>query len=288
MKELLSHVKWKEKRSIVDALMEQLDSLSCTPMNPGLEAEVVMVSSKESSLIVKVWNKESKPNVEAQYELLKALHNEGLSVSEPFGWGLDAENNQVLLTSYDGNPINKVNKMVLQDIAEIITAVHRFPIDTLDSSLLRKYDFISYFYPHIDQHLDVKKLLIQLYEQSQMTQDTLIHGDINFGNIMEDEGEYTLIDWTNGQLGDPRYDIAWSILLMQIYVGDRYSSVYRNIFLTQYQYSTTELELFEAIACLRWILLNRVTALPMRKDTLKRVRGILNNNSYLTEDLLSV
>ncbi|WP_338080758.1 phosphotransferase family protein [Cohnella luojiensis] len=114
----------------------------------------------------------------------------------------------------------------------------------------------------------------------------VIHGDYNLGNILESDGKYTIIDWTNVQLGDPRYDIAWSIILIWIYVSEKYSSTYRSEFITMNNYTANELEKFEAIACLRWILLNRIANLPKRHNTISTVRTILMKNKYLNEGLL--
>jgi aminoglycoside phosphotransferase (APT) family kinase protein len=169
---------------------------------------------------------------------------------------------------------------------KILTEIHRFPLEELDVSLLQKHDFISYFYPTIEDHLDIRNLLEQLVKNSGMKQDRIIHGDYNLGNILNADGKYTIIDWTNGQLGDPRYDIAWSIVLMRIYVGDRYGTVYLSSFLAENQFTVDELEIYEAIACLRWILLNRITDLPKGKDTFKRVKNILKNNTFLNENFL--
>ena len=43
--------------------------------------------------------------------------------------------------------------------------------------------------------------------------DYFFHGDFHLGNIVEVDERYMVIDWTNGQLGDSRYDFAWSLTL---------------------------------------------------------------------------
>lgn len=282
----LKKISWREKSQVIDSLSQYSDSLAVVPLDSGLEAEVTKVCLHESSFVLKVWNKTSKPHVEYQYKLLKSLFNQGLSVSRPFGWGLDQDANQVLLTSYDGSPIMKVSKAMLVYLAKILSDIHRVPLENLDGLVLQQYDFITYFYPKIEEHEDLCTLLQQLVELSNMKQDKLIHGDFNLGNIVEFDGKYTVIDWTNGQLGDPRYDIAWSIVLMRIYVGQRYSTIYSSALLSEHEYTIDELELFEAIACLRWILLYRTADLPRGNDTLNRVRNILANNKYLNENLI--
>jgi hypothetical protein len=279
-------VNWRDKSKAVDSLSEYSSSLTIIPLDSGLEAEVARICLDGTSFVIKIWNKASKPNVEGQFKLLKALYNRGLSVSEPMGWGMDKDGNPVLLTSFDGSPIKKVNQPILISLAKILSDVHKFPLDRLDGSILYKYDFINYFYPRIEEHKDIHTLLNQLVERSKIKQDQLIHGDFNLGNILESEGNYTVIDWTNGQLGDPRYDIAWSIVLIRIYVGQRYGAMYHSACLSENQYTADELELFEAIACLRWILLSRIADLPKGKETFARVRSILKQNIHLNENLL--
>jgi aminoglycoside phosphotransferase (APT) family kinase protein len=40
----------------------------------------------------------------------------------------------------------------------------------------------------------------------------LIHGDLAFDNVLvDDDGSLGLIDWSGGDLGDPRYDIALAL-----------------------------------------------------------------------------
>lgn len=283
MNNLIRDINWIERNQVIDSLSDHNAFLTVVPMDSGLEADVIRIFLSDSSVVLKIWNRVSKPNVELQYKLLDALYTRGLSVSQPLGWGLDKEKNPVLLTSFDGAPIMKVNQTLLTTLAKILTEIHRYPKEELDSSLLQRFDFISYFFPAIEDHQDIKNILEQLVKSSGMQQNRLIHGDYNLRNVLIADGKYTIIDWTNGQLGDPRYDIAWSVVLVRIYVGERYASMYRYSFLSDNQYSIEELELYEAIACLRWILLNRITDLPKGKDTFKRVKNILKNNKYLNE-----
>lgn len=286
MDDPIRDINWMVKSKVIDSLLEHNSSLTVIPLDSGFEAEVTKICTAESSFVLKIWNKNSKPDVKCQYKLLEALYIRGLPVSRPFGWGLDKNTNQVLLTSFDGAPINKVNQTKLTQLAKILTTIHKFPVEDLEVSTLQKHDFVSYFYPRIEEHRDIKNLLIQLVESANLKQDCLIHGDFNLGNILEAEGKYTIIDWTNGQLGDPRYDIAWSIVLIKIYVGERYGSVYYSAYLSQNQYTNEELELFEAIACLRWLVLNRIVDLSKGKKTIARVKNILMNNLHLNEHLL--
>jgi len=122
---------------------------------------------------------------------------------------------------------------------------------------------------------------------AQMKQERMIHGDFHLGNIVEDNKRYTVIDWTNGQLGDPRYDLAWSLMLQKIYISERYADVFRSAYLLGNDIQQEELEVFEAMACLRWILLTRIGGVPKEPSTIKRVTRLISNNRFLKELVLS-
>ncbi|MGG3305998.1 aminoglycoside phosphotransferase family protein [Paenibacillus lautus] len=277
----MREINWVEKSETLESLLEHETTIQVVPLDSGLEAEVVKITTSTADYVLKVWNKESKPNVQMQYHILNALCMHGSAVSKPLGWGTDRNGDPVLLTSYDGTPVQNVNQPKLMKLAKMLMDIHKLPLDSQRGSGLKRYDFISYFYPRIDEFPDIKQPLMELVQRANMKQDCVIHGDYHLGNILEMEDELTVIDWTNVQMGDPRYDIAWSILLMWIYVSEKRASSYRAAFYAENRYEKDELELFEAIACLRWVLLSRVDHPPIRKDTIARVRSILKSNTYL-------
>jgi thiamine kinase-like enzyme len=283
---ILRNIIWNENDSDFQALLTQDNPINITPMDSGLEADVFRISMSGNLFVLKVWNRNSKPNISTQYKLLKAMYNRGAAVSKPFGWGVDKNNNQVLLTSFDGGPIHKLNKKKVEDIADILIEIHMISMDEIGNEFVPKYDFVNHFFPRICEHVDINDQLLQLLVISNLEQKCLIHGDYHLGNILELNRKYLVIDWTNIQLGDPRYDIAWSIIIMWIYVGEKQSSTYRSVILTKTIYSGDELEKFEAMACLRWALLNRLANLPKRSNTISRVRTILMKNRYLNENLI--
>lgn len=103
-------VDWVEKNEMMDELLNREDTLTTEPMDHGFEAEVMKICSDKDSFVLKVWNKNSKPNISFQYHLLNILFEQGLAVSKPFGWGINPNGDQVLLTTFDGMPVLNVNK----------------------------------------------------------------------------------------------------------------------------------------------------------------------------------
>ncbi|MGE7822613.1 aminoglycoside phosphotransferase family protein [Paenibacillus sp. NPDC093718] len=272
---------WLEKSETLELLLEHETTVQVIPLDSGMEAEVAKIVTSAADYVLKIWNKASKPDVQMQYQILNALYSQGRAVSKPLGWGTDRNSNPVMLTSYDGTPVRKVNQPKIVKLAKMLMDIHKLPLDSLNGLGLPRYGFISYFYPRIDEFPDIQHPLMELVQRANMKQECIIHGDYHLGNVLEHENELTVIDWTNVQKGDPRYDIAWSIILMWIYVSEKQASIYRAALCAENRYEADELELFEAIACLRWVLLSRVDHPPIRKDTIARVRSILKSNTYL-------
>ncbi|MFF3923965.1 aminoglycoside phosphotransferase family protein [Paenibacillus lactis] len=284
----MREINWVEKSEALESLLKHETTFQVVPLDSGLEAEVAKIVTSTADYVLKVWNKASKPDVQMQYQILNALSSHGRAVTKPLGWGTDRDGNPAMLTSYDGMPVQKVDQPRLVRLAKMLMEIHDLPLDSLNGFELPSYDFISYFYPRIEEFPDIQHPLMELVMRANMKQECVIHGDYHQGNILESENELTVIDWTNVQMGDPRYDIAWSIILMWIYASEKRAAFYRAAFCAEIGFEADELELFEAIACLRWILLSRVDHPPVRKGTIARVRSILNSNKYLHPMLLEV
>ncbi len=279
---LLSRTSWSIKDHTVDRLCEQVKSVVLQPMRSGLEASVHKLSLGDESYVLKVWDKSSKPDMAYQYGLLRQLSDNGVPVSRPFGVGVNDKGSQMLLTSYDGVPIAKLNKQGHAKIAELMAAVHRCPVVDTANWRIQKHDFVGYFYPGIAGSPDLLEWLLQFLAMAELKQDRIIHGDLHLANLVESEdGRIVAIDWTNGQLGDPRYDLMWASVLTRIYVSDRHASGIKAAYLLHHAYTAEELLLFEAIAFLRWLMLLRQGYVPVAPSTKKKADGIISNNRYL-------
>jgi aminoglycoside phosphotransferase (APT) family kinase protein len=286
MNDLLAGIKWHETNPILNNLITLEAERTLSPLSPGLEADVVKITQGEKHFVLKVWSKCSKPDVLRQYRLLEALHRQGIRVSEPIGFGRTETGDSVLLTSYHGISITRVNPSIFKKIAAILADIHRLPPDGLEGKALARYDFVGYFFLGIEAFPAMKEELIRLVASADMKMDRIIHGDFNLGNILEENGQYTVIDWTNGQLGDPRYDLSWACLLLRIYLSESKSLTFLYKYQEEMPVAMGELEIFEALACLRWLLLDRIAGVPKHADTMKKVRKIVRDNRFLNESVL--
>ncbi|MDD9269643.1 phosphotransferase family protein [Paenibacillus sp. GCM10023248] len=282
----MANIEWHEQNPILNNLVISGAELTFVPLSPGFEADVVKITKGEEHFVLKVWNKHSKPDVLRQYCLLKALRRQGISVSEPIGYGRTKTGDSVLLTLYHGTAVTKVNPSIFKKIAAAFADIHRLSPEGLEGRALARYDFVEYFFQGIEAFPAMKEELIRLVASADMKMDRLIHGDFNLGNILEENGQYTVIDWTNGQLGDPRYDLSWACLLLRIYLSESKSLTFLYKYQEEMPLATAELGIFEALACLRWLLLDRIAGVPKHADTMKKVRKIVRDNRFLNERLL--
>lgn len=286
MNDLWAGIEWHESTPILNNLIISGAELRFSSLSPGLEADVVKITQGEKHFVLKVWNKHSKPDVLRQYYLLDGLYGQGIHVSEPIGYGRTQVGDNVLLTRYHGAKVTKVSPSIFKKIAAIFADIHRLTTDGLEGRAVARYDFVAYFYPGIEAFPAMKEELTRLVASVDITMDRMIHGDFHLDNLLEENGEYTVIDWTNGQLGDPRYDVSWTCLLLRIYVSESKSLTFLYKYQEEIPVATEELEVFEALACLRWMLLDRVAGVPIHADTMKRVRKIVRDNRFLNESLL--
>lgn len=282
----LADIDWHETTPIFNNLFTSGAELTLSPLSPGLEADVVKITLGEEHFVLKVWNKRSKPDVLRQYRLLEAVHRQGIRVSEPIGYGRTETGYAVLLTRYHGTTVTKVSPSIFKRIAAVLADIHRLPPDGLEGRALAKYDFVGYFFPGIEAFPAMKEELIRLVGSANMKMDRIIHGDFNLGNILEENGQYTVIDWTNGQLGDPRYDLSWACLLLRIYLSESKSLTFLYKYQEEMPVAAGELAIYEALACLRWLLLDRIAGVPKHADTMKKVRKIVRDNRFLNESVL--
>jgi aminoglycoside phosphotransferase (APT) family kinase protein len=285
MASILSNIDWTGRSSLLEKLLKEQDQLVTQAMVHGFEAEVVKIVSGRESFVLKLWNKSSRPDIGAQYHLLKELFERGIAVSEPLGWGIDANGDKVLLTTFDGTPVKKADARKLAVLADMLAKLHQIKVEDLQGTHLPTNDFMNYFFPGAEEYADISRLLIPLVQRAQMKQESIIHGDFHMNNIVEKNGRYTVIDWTNGQAGDPGYDFAWSVVLLSIYISEPYAAAFSSAYLQRYNIGPEKLKIYEALAVLRWMLLQRRGGVPVKQDTFQRLTSIAEHNPFLQDNI---
>ena len=94
-----------------------------------------------------------------------------------------------------------------------------------------------------------------LYERADQVENTkyaVLHWDFHPENvILRPDGAQIVIDWTGLQVSDPRFDLAWTLMLVQIYEGIEWRTQILKSY-EQFAGNPVEgLDYFDAAACLR-------------------------------------
>ncbi|RJE87469.1 aminoglycoside phosphotransferase family protein [Paenibacillus sp. 1011MAR3C5] len=281
----LAAVDWVEKTRQLESLLGQSDTLTTSPMKQGFEAEVVRLHSNAyGSYILKIWNKHSRPDVSVQYRLLSVLFERGISVPRPLGWGRMPSGAHALLTAYDGISVDPLQPEKMQAIASLLAQLHQLNPNDIEGLNLPQYDFVGYHFQGLDAQPDIASALRFILPKVQIKQERIIHGDFHPENIVEDGERYTVIDWTNAQLGDPRYDFAWSYFLLRLYLTEQHANHFRSAYSkVAHEMQQQELDLYEALSILRWMLLNRNGHVLAKPEVLEHLSRMIASHAVLKE-----
>lgn len=249
-------------------------------LHAGLEGEACKLLRPDggAALVCKVWNRTSKPDPAMQYRLLEQLQSRDIPVSEVYGCGHDRQGNPLLLTSFDGSPLVEGEGHDVSVFAELLAGIHRIRFDDLGLAVPETHSvferLIRYFFPALDRHPDIREVVERIRAGYKPNVLSLIHGDFNLGNIVHVEKRYCIIDWTNAQISDSRYDFAWAAFLLWLYGDEASYRRFREAYSRENDsgLSPEEYMQFETLAFLRWVLLSRSAHIPRQASTGRRIR----------------
>jgi RimJ/RimL family protein N-acetyltransferase len=282
MEHPLTNIDWSERNPRLDDLLNR-EKITVEPIKQGLEAEVIKINQEQDSFVLKRWNKDSKPNISMQYRLLVVMTELALPVPKPVAWGVYKDtDHQVLLTCYEGNPLTKFDVNTFTHFGSLLAQIHNAPVSNNDSEYLPKHHFVDYHYRGIKEHPDLHAALEHLMGIASLKQDRIIHGDYHLLNVVEKDQQYRVIDWTNGQLGDPRFDFAKSLVFCSIFFASAWkSAAFRKAYLEENPIPEEEIEIFVALVCLKWILDHRNGYAKQDRIKFQRLQGIMKTNDLL-------
>lgn len=278
----LADIDWSEQNQRLDDLLN-LEKITVESMRQGFEAKVMRINQDQESYVLKRWNKDSQPNISMQYRLLIVMTELALPVPKPVAWGVNKDtNHQVLLTSYEGNPLSKFDVSTFTQFGSLLAKIHNTPVSKNDSEYLPKHNFVDYHYRGIKEHPDLHVALEHLMGIASLKQDHIIHGDYHLDNVVEKDQQYRVIDWTNGQLGDPRFDFAKSLIFSSVFFASAWkSAAFRKAYLEENPIPEDEIEIFVAMVCLKWLLDHRNGYAEQDRIKFQRLQKIMKANAFL-------
>ncbi|WP_322906734.1 aminoglycoside phosphotransferase family protein [Paenibacillus campi] len=280
--ERLVDIRWQQCAPELERLLAGEGNCEIERLVPGFEAQVFKLSARGQQYVLKRWNAESQPDIRLQYELLSMLHRQQLAVPTVYGYGFCHEQ-AVLLTSYNGAPIRKITTPQLSLLARELARLHQISSDTMQGVTIPTYERSRYFYVGIDDYEELAQALDELVHRIVWRERSIVHADYHLGNIVYDGERYTTIDWTNMQQEDARLDVAWALLMLELYVSARYERVFRQAYLEICPQASEQLEWFTALAFVRWLMQYEKGHTPKLPAARKRAQALLQRNEWLQQ-----
>lgn len=282
MEHLLANIDWNEQNQRLDDLLN-LEKITVDSMRQGFEAEVFKINNEQDSFVLKIWNKDSNPNIAMQYRLLNIMTELALPVPKPVAWGVTKDSgHQVLLTRHVGNPLSKFDVNTFTHFGVLFAKIHNTPVSKNETEYLPKHNFVDYHFRGIEEHPDLYATLEHLISIAHLKQDRIIHGDYHLDNVVEKDQQYWVIDWTNGQLGDPRFDFAKSLVFSSIFFASEWkSAAFRKAYLAENPIPEDEIDIFVAMVCLKWLLGHRNGYAKQDRIKFQRLQEIMKTNALL-------
>lgn len=261
--------------------------------NPAA-APRVLHSSREATIwelatdavpvyVIKRWKPDRWVDARANYRLLRSLDSLALPAVAPAGWGFDGEDGQVLAMRYAGEPVDRASRVDVEAFGRTLALIHAAPLDRLDlaapansPAFFRRLR--ERFFNGVDAFEDLAALLHETLPQLPPLETVLMHGDYHLGNVARGAEGLSVLDWSEAQLGDWRYDLAWSGLLTLIYTGPQARDTVVGAYITASGRSPGEgMRSYEIIAAIRWLLLSRTAPFPVPAEWQRTVEAFLQS-----------
>lgn len=251
-----------------------------TTLNRGWESDVygfdLVHSEGRERLVLRVYPGADAPTKSAhEFHAMRQLHGAGYPVPEVLLLEREAspfEGPFVIMERVEGREMwplleqaqGQEAQRLVEQLGSLLIQLHRLdwrrfvedeeafaghPYAAVDDWLTTVREAIAQF--ALDDFLPVLRWLETRREAVPCPQPAPTHNDFHPSNVLlHSDGTAMVIDWTGFAVSDPRFDLAWTLLLMGSYDGpqrrDRVLEVYE-----QAGGPVESLEIFEVAACLR-------------------------------------
>tara|TARA_Y100000310_G_scaffold143665_1_gene142985 strand:- start:325 stop:1254 length:930 start_codon:yes stop_codon:yes gene_type:complete len=221
----------KKFEAVVHAINPDYKLINTKVLTGGVSAtttvlEVSQSNGRNKKLLVRQHGERDLKNnpdiAKDEFNLLKTLHEIGLSVQKPYF--LDTSNKifsqpYIVIEYVNGKTDLKPKELAtfLSSLASHLAKIHQINISKHDLSFLRKQNdnfskIIEEKSAKLDKPLSEEKIrdvLKSVWPLKQKNETILLHGDFWPGNTLWQDGRLVaIIDWEDAALGDPLSDLA--------------------------------------------------------------------------------
>lgn len=278
-------IRWVERTGTFHSWQERHPDAMPWVLRESREAAIwVLGTGTAPEYVIKRWKLNLWVDARANYHLLRKLSSLRLPAVPPAGWGFESTDGQVLATRYAGEPIERASHAAIEAFGRTLALIHTAPLDTLglaapaDSSAFFER-LRERFFAGVEAFEDLASLLREARTSLPPLETVLIHGDYHLGNTVRGVQGLTVLDWSEAQLGDWRYDLAWAELLTLIYTGPAARDVLVDAYAATSGRPLGEtLRPYQIVAAIRWLLLSRTAPFPVPPEWQQTAEDFLQSH----------
>lgn len=222
--------------------------------------------------VIRIFSDHGGPTSEKEFQVMMKLGEQRYPVPEVFhndSTG-DVINKPFIIMEYlSGNTMNyrydnvsdSEREELYRQMITLMVDLHRINVSKVfpDNKLSDTDEFFDFMFNQIDERIAWTKLdwvypIVDWLQERRNDVKThelsVLHGDFHGRNIMF-RGDRTpaVIDWSGSNVGDYRFDLAWTIILFSTFGGSFFRDLLLNMYSDVSEVEIKDIEYFEVLGC---------------------------------------
>ncbi len=253
--------------------------------------------------VIRIFSDHGGPTSEKEYHVMMKLGEQGYPVPTVFHNEYTGEvigKPFIIMEYISGNTMNSRYENVsdlereelYRQMIELMVDLHRIKVSSVFpyNKLKETDEYLDFMFNQIDERISWTKLdwvnpivdwLKERRNDVEPGEHSVLHGDFHGGNIMfRKDGTPSVIDWSGANVGDYRFDLAWTIILFSTFGGSFFRDLLLNMYSDVSEVEINDIEYFEVLGCVvRFVIvfssfLNKPDGLGLRSKSEKMTPDI--------------
>jgi aminoglycoside phosphotransferase (APT) family kinase protein len=222
--------------------------------------------------VIRIFSDHGGPTSEKEFHVMMKLMEQGYPVPEVFhndSTGDVIGKPFIIMEYLSGNTLNhRINnvsdserEVLNRQMIELMVDLHGLKVSNVfpDNKLKDTGDYLDFMFNQIDERIAWTKLdwvypivdwLKERGNDVETHELSVLHGDFHGSNIMfRGDGSLSVIDWSGSNVGDYRFDLAWTIILFSTFGGSFFRDLLLNMYSEVSGSEIKDIEYFEVLGC---------------------------------------
>ena len=264
--------------------------------------------------VIRIFSEHGGPTSEKEYHVMMKLGEQGYPVPTVFHNDYSGEvigEPFIIMEYLSGNTMNSRFESVsdsereelYRKMIELMVDLHRIKVSGVypDNKLKETDEYLDFTFNQIEKSIARTKLdwvnpvvdwLKERRNDVEPGELSVLHGDFHGGNIMfREDGSPSVIDWSGANVGDYRFDLAWTIILFSTFGGSFFRDLLLNMYTEVSGSEIKDIEYFEVLGCtIRFVIvfssfLNKPDEMGLRSKS-EKMTPVISDHFQKVYDML--